>query len=283
MSPTPPRRIGVCSWSLQPASPAELVVRLAEVGVSACQLALDPLRTGAFPLGETTARLADAGVAVPSGMIAAVGEDYSTLESIRRTGGLRPDQHWRENRTNAARCFDLAAELEIPLVSFHAGFLPHDPGDPERSKLLHRLDDIADLALERGVRPALETGQETAGTMLGVLAELDREDVGVNFDPANMILYGMGDPIDALERLAARVLQVHVKDARRAQRPGEWGREVPVGSGEVEWAAFFRILREREIAGDLMLEREAGDDRVRDLRAARELVERHLAAGEARS
>jgi hypothetical protein len=87
-------RLGVCSWSLQPSSPADLVAKLREIGVDACQLALDPLREGAWKLGETRDALRAAGIEIRSGMMGTHGEDYSTLDTIRVTGGVRPNEHW---------------------------------------------------------------------------------------------------------------------------------------------------------------------------------------------
>jgi sugar phosphate isomerase/epimerase len=272
-------RLGVCSWSLAPRSPRELAERVHACGLDAVQLALDPLRSGAWSLEETRAALEDAGVAVLSGMMATQGEDYSTLASIRRTGGVRPDEFWHQNRAAAAANARLARALGLDLVTFHAGFLPEDTGSSERLILIDRLREIADLFADEGVHIALETGQETAETLVSVLEELERPDVGVNFDPANLLLYGMGEPIAALRLLAPHVRQMHVKDARRSRVPGQWGEEVPVGGGEVDWHAFFRIVAEHPIEGDLVIEREAGASRVADIRRAHEVVRRELPHG----
>ena len=129
---------------------------------------------------------------------------------------------------------------------------------------------------DEGVHIAFETGQETPETLLSVLEELERPAVGVNFDPANLLLYGMGEPIAALRQLAPHVRQIHVKDARRPRAPRQWGEEVPVGEGEVDWRAFFRIVADHPIEGDLVIEREAGASRVADIRRARETVRREL-------
>lgn len=266
--------VGVCSWSLRPASPADLVAALHAVGLRAVQLALGPLRAGAWPVDETARRLADAGIAVRSGMLSTRGEDYGSPASIRRTGGVRSDEHWTENLRNARSEAEIARRLGLPLVTFHAGFLPESRSDPERGRMLDRLRSLVDVFASCGVRVAFETGQETAATLLDVLAELSRPLAGVNFDPANMLLYDMGDPIDALTRLLPRVRQVHVKDALRPTAPGTWGREVPVGHGQVDWETFFAVLRRDDLPRDLMIEREAGDDRVADIRAARDLVRR---------
>ncbi len=265
--------IGACSWSLRAAEPDELAARLADVGVDCVQLSLDPLVQGAWTLDGIRTALAARGIEIRSGMMGMQGEDYSTLDTIRETGGLRPTHHWEKNRDAARETARIARELGLDLVSLHAGFLPHDSSDPERSVLLERLREVADLFAAQGVRLALETGQEEAHTLLGVLDELERKTVGVNFDPANMILYGMGDPVAALRTLGARVLQIHVKDAVASPVPGTWGQEVRVGTGQVDWPAFFAVIEEQNLDVDLMIEREAGEQRVADMRVARELVE----------
>ena len=106
------------------------------------------------------------------------------------------------------------------------------------------------------------------------LHKLAKSNLGVNFDPANMILYDKGNPIEALRKLGSWVRQVHIKDARRTKVTGTWGEEVVVGTGEVDWPAFFATLKEVGFNGDLCIEREAGTQRVDDIRTARELVEK---------
>ncbi len=269
-------RLAVCTWSLRPRSVEELVASVRATGLNAVQLALEPIRSGALPLDEVHAALGEAGIRILSGMMETVGEDYSTLESIRRTGGVVPDETWEANLVVAEESARIAEVLGITLVTFHAGFIPHDAADPRRGVLTDRIRQIARVFAGRGVRVALETGQETADTLAELLAELGDTGVGVNFDPANMILYGMGDPVQALRRLAPWVRQVHIKDAVASERPGEWGTEVPVGEGDVDWAAFFATLRDAGLRVDLAIEREAGDRRVEDVRRAREVVARYI-------
>jgi L-ribulose-5-phosphate 3-epimerase len=267
-------RLGVCSWSLRPASVHELCERVTAAGIFAVQLALDPVRRGDWSEEETAAALRRAGIEVLSGMMAMEGEDYSTLESIRRTGGIRPDATWERNLAAARENAALAQRLGVSLVTFHAGFLPHGAGDPERERMIERLSALQIVFGERGIDIALETGQESAETLMEVLKELDSRGtpVGVNFDPANMILYGMGDPVEALWRLAPRVRQIHIKDAHLAATPGQWGREMIVGQGAVQWEAFAAVYREARLSCDLVIEREGGPDRVPDVRAAADVV-----------
>lgn len=269
-------RLGVCSWSLRPSSPRELASALRRCGLSATQLALDPIRAGEWSETDTRSTLSDSGILILSGMMGTRGEDYSTLDSIRESGGVRPDKHWPENLAAAEHIADIASRLGIRLVTFHAGFLPHDPADPLRATMIGRLRTLTDTFSHRGISIALETGQEDAHTLLSVLREIDRPTCGVNFDPANMLLYGMGDPVQSLAVLSPFVRQIHVKDATPSPIRGRWGTETPVGHGAVNWKDFFDVLRSITPPVDLVIERESGDTREEDVRTAASLVKHHL-------
>jgi sugar phosphate isomerase/epimerase len=268
-------RLGVCSWSLRPENSRDLVEKTVRTGIRRVQLALTPLVERPAEFADSAERLRGAGVAILSGMLETVGEDYSTIARIAETGGVRPDATWPATRSRAAAVARLAGELGLPLVTFHAGFLPHDRRDPERSVMLARLREVIDLFAERGVAVAFETGQEPADTLADCLEELARPSVGVNFDPANMILYGAGDPVAAIRRLAPWVRQVHVKDALPAATPGTWGSEVPAGEGAVDWTGFLTAVRALPRPVDLVIEREAGESREEDVRTAATLLARH--------
>lgn len=206
-------------------------------------------------------------------MFGCVGEDYSTLDTIRLTGGIAPDATWEQNRKNIQATVAMARSLELKLVTFHAGFLPHDERDPNFAKLKQRLSEVVEIFGAHGIALGLETGQETAPVLLELLQKLNRPNLGVNFDPANMLLYDKGNPIDALRTLGPWIRQVHLKDARRTRVPGTWGEEVVAGTGEVDWRAFFATLQHVGFNGDLCIEREAGSQRVADIVAARAMVE----------
>jgi L-ribulose-5-phosphate 3-epimerase len=274
--------VGVCSWSLGAGSPEELAQSLAAVGARGVQLALDPIRTGAWTLEKTRRALDGADVTMLSGMMATEGEDYSTLETIRSTGGVRPDEHWEVNLRAAQEDAKIASELDIGLVTFHAGFLPHDPGDPERAVLIERLRTIIDIFGARDIRVGFETGQETAETLTGVMTELGRSSAGVNFDPANMILYGMGDPGQAVRSLGPWIIQAHVKDAVATAVPGTWGCEVVAGTGGVDWRVFFETLAGLEERVNIFVEREAGESRQADIRAGLALIAEFVGEGAGR-
>lgn len=266
-------RLAVCSWSLQPAHPRQLLQQMKETGLSRLQIALDPLREQPAVWGRFPDEAATAGIQMVSGMFGCIGEDYTTMESIRRTGGIVVDSTWEQNWKNIQQSATLAQQAGLKLVNFHAGFLPHDPKDPQCVKLLGRLRQVADLFAGKGIDLALETGQETADTLRSFLEKLAHPKVGVNFDPANMILYAKGNPIPALRILSPWLKQCHIKDARKTKRPGTWGEEVVVGTGEVAWKEFFQILDEQKFDGYCAIEREAGQQRLEDIRSARRFIE----------
>ncbi|MCH2136645.1 MAG: sugar phosphate isomerase/epimerase [Phycisphaerales bacterium] len=264
----PLSRLGVCSWSLRPTSPDDLVQQVLGTGLKAVQLALSPIVSDRDTWGECISRLLEHDVQLLSGMIEPVGEDYSTIDRIRETGGVRVDAHWGANEAMARASAVLAANAGMGLITLHAGFLPHDPSDPERATMVKRLQTLADICVQQGISLGLETGQENAITLLEVLGEIDRPNLGVNFDPANMVLYGMGDPIEAFKLLRPHVVQVHIKDARWPAQAGEWGTEVPVGEGVVDWDAFMQVAASVDREIDAIIEREAGDNRAGDIRTA---------------
>ncbi|MFN0132662.1 MAG: sugar phosphate isomerase/epimerase family protein [Phycisphaerales bacterium] len=265
-NPTP--RLGVCSWSLRPTGPEDLADKVLSCGLSAVQIALDPIRERLWDEARTREILRESRIEIVSGMMCMAGEDYSTLETIHRTGGVRMEATWAGNLEAARANSEVARRLGLRLVTFHAGFIPNERAHPERGTILSRVRQVVDAFLARGCAIALETGQETAETLEVFLRDAARPGLGVNFDPANMILYGMGDPIEALRRLSGVVRQVHIKDAVPTRVQGTWGLEKAVGQGAVDWRVFLATLRETGQAANLMIEREDGDDRLRDVRAA---------------
>lgn len=269
--------LAVCSWSLRPKDAAALRSDLDDTGLAAVQLHLNPIYQGTWSDGS--ARAALQGVSIASGMMSTLGEDYSTLDSIRRTGGVRSDETWSANRHLAERVAGVCEVWRIGLVSLHAGFVPTGG---EHGVMVERIAWLAACFGGVGTGLALETGQESAATLVEFLKDLDRATdangsprVGINFDPANMILYGMGDPVAALRELRPRVVQVHVKDALPSRVPGEWGLETVVGEGAVDWPAFFDVLALGGVP-QLVIEREGGEARVADVRKAAEVVSRHV-------
>jgi L-ribulose-5-phosphate 3-epimerase len=270
------KNLAVCSWSLRPTDPQNLVQQLADIGINRVQIALDPLRENPQVWGALPELCAKQGITFVSGMIGTVGEDYSTLESIKLTGGVVPDATWEENWRNLQATVPIAKKLGLKLITFHAGFLPHETSDPNFKKLLERITRIADLFAASGIDLGFETGQETAEALSVFLKHLGKPGVGVNFDPANIILYAKDEPISSLRTLGPWLKQIHIKDATKTKLPGTWGAEVVVGTGEVDWRTFFQTATQLGFKGDFAIEREAGEQRAADIRTAREYVAQFL-------
>jgi sugar phosphate isomerase/epimerase len=194
-------------------------------------------------------------------------EDYSSLESIKATGGIVPDQYWQENQKRVLDAIDITVQFGAKYLSLHFGFL--DLTEPSNAmKFTDRCKSLADKAAEKNIQLLMETGQETAAELRQFLEELNHPALAVNFDPANMILYDKGNPINAVKTLAVWIKHIHIKDALRTETPGTWGLEVPWGKGQVGNTKFLKALKQINFKGALAIEREAGDDRLGDIKTA---------------
>lgn len=260
--------VGVCSWSLQTDIDG-VAAAMEKIGLERVHLAVGPA------LGENRAQYVEAvgkqSWLVSCTMIDFPQEDYSTLDSIKRTGGIAPDDCWEANRQRFLTAVDVTAELGVGYISTHIGFI--DPAREEYSKKFHdRTKCLADIASDKGLELLLETGQESAVEMRQFMQKLNHPAIGINFDPANIILYDKGEPLEAIHILASWIKHVHIKDAVRTKEPGTWGLEVPWGVGEVGVEQFLRTLRKVGYKGTLAIEREAGNDRFGDIANAAEIL-----------
>ena len=255
--------LGVCSWSLQVSNIPDLARLSAEVGAEVVQVGIGDPTHGAWDEGaDFVEALQASGLELSGTMIGFPGEDYTSPATIRETGGFG-DPALRAGRLEIFRyAVDKTAELGLQCLCSHAGFIPEEDG-PERSSFLDCIAEAAQYAGDKDVLFTMETGQETATLLRRTLDELRLPSLRVNFDPANMILYDMGDPIEAIEILGPDIAHVHAKDANPPQTSGEWGEEVPLGDGSVGMAAFAETLAKAGYRGPLVVEREVGDQAER--------------------
>jgi sugar phosphate isomerase/epimerase len=159
---------------------------------------------------------------------------------------------------------DFARLLGCDVVALHLGFVPEDKSDPLYAEVIALTRDLCDHCKGRGQALHLETGQESADVLVRFISDVERPNLFVNFDPANMILYGSGEPIAALKKVGRHVHSVHCKDGKWAKNPGrEWGAEVPLGEGDVGMENYLRTLDEIGYAGPLTIEREIPQDPAR--------------------
>ncbi|MFH1921261.1 MAG: sugar phosphate isomerase/epimerase family protein [Planctomycetota bacterium] len=189
------------------------------------------------------------------------GESYADIPTVARTIGLVPPETRAERTREMKEIADFARVLGVDVVALHIGFVPEDPADPLHAEVVAVAREICDHCLSNDQRLHLETGQESAEALLEFIAHVDRPNLFINFDPANMILYGSGEPIEALRKVGHLVKSVHCKDATWAANPGkQWGAEVPLGQGAVGMENFLRTLADLGYDGPLTIEREIPED-----------------------
>jgi sugar phosphate isomerase/epimerase len=185
------------------------------------------------------------------------GESYADIPTVVNTVGLVPPATRAARTREMKEIADFARLLRCDVVALHIGFVPHDTSDPLYSQVIEVARDLCDHC--RGNQQALhlETGQETADGLLRFIKDVQRDNLFVNFDPANMVLYGTGEPIEALRKIGNLVRSVHCKDGKWAAHPGqEWGQEVALGQGDVGIESYLRTLDEIGYQGPLTIERE---------------------------
>ncbi|HQR08967.1 MAG TPA: sugar phosphate isomerase/epimerase family protein [Gemmatales bacterium] len=281
MAAIEPLAIGVCSWALNVKSVKELRTLCNQLGVNVIQIACGDPFHAAWDDGDKMPEAAlAAGFQMSGTMLGFPGEDYTTPQSIHATGGFGP-KHLRQERLDRfAWALDRTKKLGLSDIMFHAGFVP-EFSDDDFQPFLATLRKAADLADLRGIVCALETGQESSDHLLDFASELDRPNVRINFDPANLLLYDRDDPLPALRKIGHLVQSVHVKDAVRPTKKGDWGTEMPLGEGSVDMIDFIKTLRVINYRGPLCIERCVSDQQVaiRDVAHGVAVLKAALAAG----
>lgn len=222
-------------------------------------------------------RLAQMGITLSAVFGGFEGESYADIPTTQRTVGLVPPETRAARTQEMCQIGDFARVLGCSVVALHVGFIPHGSRDkPAYREVVEVTRKVCDHCRRNEQALHLETGQESAEGLLAFLADVERDNLFVNFDPANMILYGTGDPIDALRKVGKFVRSVHCKDAKWAARPGkEWGQEVPLGEGDVGMEEYLRTLEEIGYSGPLTIEREIASEPERqkiEIGAALELL-----------
>lgn len=275
-----PLQVGLMFWTGGvlgiDAAPDEIVESVAAFGVSCGQLGVHGAADLAPDAAEQwRAALDRSGLEIVTAFMNFEGESYASIPICAQTVGYVPLATRREREQRTYAVSDFARSLGIPGMAAHIGCLPEDPRDAEHRAVLELVRRVCDHCARNGQTFALETGQEPAAALLEFLHAVDRPNLGVNFDPANMILYGSGEPMQALRTLGEHVLTVHCKDGTWPETQGEWGRETPLGDGDVGMQRYVQTLREIGYAGPLVIEREiVGEEQRADIGRAIALLNR---------
>jgi L-ribulose-5-phosphate 3-epimerase len=246
--------IGVMFWAGRDNLP-----ELRALGVQSGQLGVggDILLNSATAV-EWREAIADAKFSIATVVCAYTGEDYADIPTVQRTVGFVPRATRKERELRTIEASDFAAALGVKSIACHIGFVPEERTDPDYVAVRGMVRRICDRAEDHGQTFALETGQESADALLRFLDDAECPNLKINFDPANMILYGSGDPIEALEKLAPHVVSVHAKDGDwpPAGKPGALGKERPLGHGAVGIPRFVLALKNADFQGSVNIERE---------------------------
>lgn len=185
------------------------------------------------------------------------GESYADIPTVVKTVGLVPPETRQARLKEMKEISDFTKLLGCNTIGLHLGFVPHETSSPLYSEVVGVTRQLCDHAKANGQNVHLETGQETARGLVQFIHDTGRDNLFVNFDPANMILYGTGEPITALRQIGRYVRSCHCKDGTWAKNPGqEWGCEVPLGQGDVGMENYLRTLLEIGYDGPLTIERE---------------------------
>jgi len=257
-------------------NPEERLNRVKKMGIPTVQMGRPPIEWMSGPKLQQLKRIiSDSGIMVTTVFMGFDGERYDDIPTVRNTVGFVPADTRAERLDIAKRISDFTAELGVDKVAAHVGFVPEDESDPAYAEVVEAVRKVADHARGNRQTVSLETGQETGPTLRRFINDLRKENIRVNFDPANMILYGSGDPIEALQLVGEFVASVHCKDGKWPTEEGKLGHEVPLGEGDVGIERFVVKLVEVGYRGPLTIEREiTGDQQARDILKAKVLLER---------
>ncbi len=166
-----------------------------------------------------------------------------------------------------------APKIKVTDIITHVGFIPEDPADPDYNGTITALRHLAGVMQSRGQYFLFETGQETPVTILRAIEDIGTDNLGINFDMANLLLYGKANPVDALDVFGTYVRNVHCKDGEYPTDGKHLGREKALGQGRVNLPLIIKKLKELGYNGPLTIEREiSGDEQIRDIKAARQLL-----------
>jgi len=262
--------IGVMFWAGR--DPVETLRELKSLGVRCGQIGIPgDMKLQGAAAGWKRA-LVDEGFELVTVFAAFSGEDYADIPTVQRTVGFIPPATRVEREARTLEISDFAAELGVPAIALHVGFVPEDDRDADYIAVREMVRRVCDHAAKHGQVFALETGQEPAETLLAFFHDVNRENLRINFDPANLILYGSGDPVAALGVLGRYIVSVHCKDGNWPPKgvPGALGEEMPLGQGAVGIPRFIAKLKEIGYKGPLCIEREVPDHarRIQDVKMA---------------
>jgi len=256
-----------------PKQPDAAIKRVHDLGFPTCQVAVqDP---GSDSAANLRAALDRYGVEATSAVATGPGKEIYDFYQGPLTIGLVPREFRAQRIARMKAISDFAVKAKIPAVQGHCGFIPENPNDPAYQETVEAIRTVAAYCRQNGQKFRCETGQETPITLLRAIRDVGLDNVGVNFDAANLILYGKANPVDAVDLLGPYIQGVHAKDGLYPTDPKELGKEVPIGEGKVNFPVFIAKLKQIGYRNPLTIEREiSGEKQTADILAAKAYLEK---------
>ncbi|MGC0779028.1 MAG: sugar phosphate isomerase/epimerase family protein [Candidatus Acidiferrum sp.] len=253
--------------------PEAAMAKVHDLGLLTCQVFVDDFEP------EQVARLRLAlekyGIEATSLVVGGPGKEVWDFYQGPLTIGLVPPETRAARILHIKKASDFAKQCGIPAVQTHCGFIPENPNDQLYKETVTAIREVAAYCKRHGQNLRYETGQETPITLLRAIQDVGVDNQGVNFDVANLILYGKANPVDALELLGPYVQGIHAKDGLWPSNPRELGEEVPIGKGKVDFPRIIARLKDLDYRGAVTIEREiSGPQQLADVRAAKVFLEK---------
>ena len=252
--------------------PGKALEKVRILGIPSAQIYVDEF----FPdlAGKLRAALELHKIEATSVVVGGPGREVWNFTEGPLTIGLVPRATREARAAHIRKASDFAKSCGIAAVQTHCGFLPEDPNDALYKETVLLLRELASYCKANGQNFRYETGQETPITLVRTMQDVGADNQGVNFDLANLILYGKANPVDALETLAPYIQGIHAKDGLWPTNPKDLGEEVPIGKGKVDFPRIIAHLKEIHYQGAVTIEREiSGAQQLEDVRAAKAYLE----------
>jgi L-ribulose-5-phosphate 3-epimerase len=256
--------------------PDAAMAKIHELGLPTCQVfveEIEPELAGRLPQALNKYR-----IEATSLVVGGPGREVWDFYQGPLTIGLVPRDTRGARVAHIKKASDFAKQCGIAAVQTHCGFIPENPNDPVYIETVTAMREVAEYCRRNGQNFRYETGQETPVTLIRAIQDVGLDNQGVNFDLANLILYGKGNPVDAIELLGPYVEGIHAKDGLWPTNAKELGQEVPIGKGKVDFPRIIRRLKELNYRGAVTIEREiSGPQQVEDVQAAKAYLEKLIA------
>lgn len=252
--------------------PDAALAKVHDLGLPTCQAYFEDFQQG---LPDKLTRAAEKyAIEITSIVVGGPGKEVWDFYGGPVTIGLVPKDTRAARVAHIKQASDFAKQCGVRAVQTHAGFIPENPNDPIYTETVGALIDVVGYCRKNGQNFRYETGQETPITLVRAMKDVGLDNQGVNFDLANLILYGKANPVDAIEILAPYVQGIHAKDGMWPTNPKQLGEEVPIGKGRVDFPKIIARLKELQYPGAVTIEREiSGPQQMEDVRSAKEYLQ----------